>query len=107
VTRRGGAAGMPRLKSVEETIAACVKANGCPEEPVRESLPDRADDATTVRREVYGPGRDGAEVVLIVVEGGGHTWPGRQPPIGLIGKSTEDISANDLIWAFFEKHPMK
>lgn len=104
---RGGARAVPGLKSVEETIALCAKANGCPEQPAEDALPDRADDGTTVRRRVYGPGKDGSEVVLIVVEGGGHTWPGRQPPIGLIGKSTEDISANDLIWAFFEKHPMK
>lgn len=47
--RRGGAAGMPGLKSVEETIAACVKANGCPEAPGEESLPDRGDDASSCR----------------------------------------------------------
>ena len=46
-------------------------------------------------------------MVLFVIEGGGHTWPGKQPPVGFIGKSTKNISANDLIWEFFEKHPMK
>ena len=25
----------------------------------------------------------------------------------LLGKSTKQISANDLIWDFFQKHPMK
>ena len=34
-------------------------------------------------------------------------WPGQQPPVSFIGRSTKNISANDLIWEFFEKHPMK
>jgi polyhydroxybutyrate depolymerase len=94
------------FKSVEDTIKICVKANGCPEKPTVVELPDKAGDGTPVTQKTYGPGKDGAEVVLFVIEGGGHTWPGQQPPVGFIGKSTKNISANDLIWAFFEKHPM-
>ena len=46
-------------------------------------------------------------MVLYVIEGGGHTWPGQDPMVGFIGKSTKNISANDLIWELFVKHPMK
>ncbi len=46
-------------------------------------------------------------MILYTIEGGGHTWPGREPPIPFLGKSTRDISANDLIWDFFQKHPMR
>jgi polyhydroxybutyrate depolymerase len=95
------------FKSVEDSIRTCIKANGCPEEPRTEELPDKVGDGTTVTKKTYGPGKDGAEVVLFVIEGGGHTWPGQQPSVGFIGKSTKNISANDLIWEFFEKHPMK
>jgi polyhydroxybutyrate depolymerase len=95
------------FKSVDDTITVVAKANGCPEEPRTEELPDKAGDGTTVTKKTYGPGKDGAEVVLFVIEGGGHTWPGQQPPVGFIGKSTKNISANDMIWEFFEKHPMK
>jgi polyhydroxybutyrate depolymerase len=95
------------FKSVEESIRICAKANGCPEAPVVGDLPDKADDGTKVRRRTYGPGKDGAEVFLIEIEGGGHTWPGRDPLVRFLGKSTKDISANDLIWEFFQKHPMK
>ena len=95
------------FKSVEDTIKICAKANGCPEEPKVVKLPDKAGDGTSVTKKTYGPGKDGAEVVLFVIEGGGHTWPGQQPPVGFIGKSTKNISANDLIWEFFQKHPMK
>ncbi|HEV3261867.1 MAG TPA: PHB depolymerase family esterase [Gemmataceae bacterium] len=93
--------------SVERTIRAWVKANGCQEEPIVEELPDTAKDGTKVTRKTYGSGKDGAEVVLVVIEGGGHTWPGRQPGFELLGKATKNVSANDLMWEFFEKHPMK
>jgi polyhydroxybutyrate depolymerase len=95
------------FKSVEDTIKICAKANGCPEKPGVVTLPDKAGDGTPITKKTYGPGKDGSEVVLFTIEGGGHTWPGQQPPVGFIGKSTKNISANDLIWEFFGKHPMK
>jgi len=95
-------------RSVEETVRIWREVNGCPAMPAITQLPDKIDDGTTVMQRTYGPGTDGAEVVLLVIKGGGHTWPGREPPSRLLfGKSTKDISANDLIWEFFKKHPMK
>ena len=95
------------FKSVKETIDLWVRKNGCPEEPDVNELPDSADDGTTVMRKSYGPGKQGTEVVLLKIKGGGHTWPGREAAFGFLGKSTQDISANDLIWEFFLRHPMK
>ena len=68
---------------------------------------DTDDNGTKVTKKCYGPGKDGAEVVLIEIEGGGHTWPGLKAPTGLLGNSTLDVSANDLMWEFFQKHLMK
>lgn len=93
--------------SVEQSVRTWVKADGCREEPTTENLPDTAKDGTKVVRKTYGGGRDGAEVVLVVIEGGGHTWPGRQPLAQFLGQSTRNVSANDLMWDFFQKHPMK
>ena len=93
--------------SVDHSIQAWVKANSCNEEPVVTTIPDLANDGTTITRKTYGGGRDGAEVVLVVIEGGGHTWPGQEPRLKMLGKSTKNISANDLMWEFFKKHPMK
>jgi polyhydroxybutyrate depolymerase len=93
--------------SVEHSIQAWVKANGCPAEPKVEQLPDKADDGMTVTRKTYGPGRNGSEVILLVIEGGGHTWPGRETPAKWLGDVTKDIAANDLMWEFFQRHPMK
>lgn len=95
------------FKSVDETMRIWAKIDGCPEAPVVAKIPDSADDGTTVERRTWGPGKDGAEVILYVVAGGGHTWPGRERAPRFLGKVTKDISANDLIWEFFEKHPMK
>ena len=92
--------------SVDHSIKTWIKANGCPEEPVVTKLPDKADDGMTVTKKTYGPGKDGAEVVLIEIDGGGHTWPGQDPRVKFLGKSTKDISANDLMWEFFQKHSM-
>lgn len=88
-----------------ETAKLWARLDGCASEPVITELPDRAHDGTTVRSEVYGGGKGGAEVVLYVIEGGGHTWPGREPPVKFLGKSTKNVVANDVIWDFFLKHP--
>lgn len=47
----------------------------------------------------------GAAVHLYIVEGGGHTWPGAASRGGPPGSTTTEISANELMWAFFEAHP--
>jgi len=92
--------------SVADSIAAWVEADGCNGEPVSTTFPGNAADGMPVRRTTYGPGRDDAEVVLITIEGGGHTWPGREPRLAALGKSTLSVSANDLMWEFFQRHPM-
>lgn len=90
--------------SVNHTIAAWVAANGCGTKPNEEALPDVAKDGMHVTRKTYSKGRDGAEVILYTIHGGGHTWPGRQPKLKWLGPSTQDISANDLMWEFFQRH---
>ncbi|MEZ6143915.1 MAG: PHB depolymerase family esterase [Planctomycetaceae bacterium] len=92
--------------SLEHTLNAWVAANGCSTKAEVTLMPDRSDDGMTVERHEYGNGREGSEVVFYKIIGGGHTWPGRQLRIKLLGPSTLDISANDLIWEFFDKHPM-
>lgn len=48
---------------------------------------------------------DNATVTLYVIDGMAHTWPGS--PIGdAWGPNTKEITANDIIWEFFQAHPM-
>jgi polyhydroxybutyrate depolymerase len=95
------------FKSVEDTIRIWARLNACPREATTSELLDTADDGCTVTKKVYGPGKEGSEVVLYTIDGGGHTWPGRQWPVPWLGKTTKDISANELIWEFFQAHRMK
>ena len=71
-----------KLKGVEDSIQTWVKLNGCDEKPKTDTL-SKDGDEMKVTRKTYGGGKDGAEVVLVVIEGGGHTWPGQQAARGL------------------------
>ena len=93
--------------SVEHSIRAWVKTNGCNDVPAVEDLPDRENDGTSLTRKTFGGGTDGAEVVLVTIHGGGHTWPGRPPRSKQLGRATKNLSANDLMWEFFVRHPMR
>jgi polyhydroxybutyrate depolymerase len=93
--------------SVEHSIQTWVKTNGCDKEPVIMKQEPKVADGMTIIRKTYGGGKEGAEVVLIEIVGGGHTWPGQQLWVKFLGKSTMNISANDAMWEFFQKHPMR
>ena len=95
------------FKSVNETMQLWAKANGCPATPKVMPEPPRPGQAGKVTRTTYGPGKDGAEVVMFTIDGAGHTWPGRKCPVKFLGGSTLAIAANDLMWDFFERHPLK
>src|SRR5690606_33486471 len=105
-TTKRKASSFMKLKGVEDSIQTWVKLNACDEKPKTETISADGDEMT-VTRKTYGGGQDGSEVVLVVIEGGGHTWPGQQPPVGFIGKSATNVSANDLMWNFFQRHELK
>lgn len=96
-----------KFRPIEEVVREWARIDGCPATPKIDVLPDRVDDGTRVTRTTYGPGKQASEVILYTIAGGGHTWPSRNPGVHFLGKSTRDISANDLIWDFFQRHPMK
>ncbi len=53
---------------------------------------------------------ENSEVSLCTIKDGGHTWPGGTPysiPGVNIGKTTQDINANQVMWQFFKNHPIK
>lgn len=95
-----------KFLSVDQTISAWARINGCADSPAVDVLP-RSAEGPEIRREAYGPGTNGAEVVLYTIEGGGHTWPGRPPRAFFLGETAKNLSANDIIWDFFLRHPMK
>lgn len=94
------------MKTVDETVEAWADLAGCPREAEVTDIRSKVEDGTKVKRKTFGPGKNGVEVILYVIEGGGHTWPGRPAP-SIIGRATQNISANDLMWEFFCKYQLK
>ena len=108
----GGEIGGDRLErgraiSAPATVSFWVEVDGCTESPVVEYLADTdPGDRTRVRQETYSGGRDGTEVIMLAVEGGGHTWPGGEQYMRerVIGVTSYDIDAGEVIWDFCEKY---
>lgn len=91
----------PEAKPVPQVVAAWAARNGC-------TTPTEKSVAADVKLTTYAC-PPGADVELYAVQGGGHTWPGGPQglmPENLVGKSTNSISANELMWAFFQAHPL-
>jgi polyhydroxybutyrate depolymerase len=78
--------------------------NGCSGAPLEEPLPDLAPDDGTraLRRRWTGCA---AKVELILIEGGGHTWPRGFAYFGedQVGRISQDLDANAEIWSFLEQ----
>jgi polyhydroxybutyrate depolymerase len=92
--------------SAAETREKWATFNGCDSSPAVTEEPDRApDDGTRIRREAHGSCREGTEVVFHVVEGGGHTWPGKEGylPQRFIGRSSQELDASRALWEFFQR----
>lgn len=76
--------------------------NGCDSSPTITDLPDSEDDGTTVKIYDY-TNCPSSKLQLYRIEGGGHTWPGGIELLGegLVGKTSSEFVACDLIWEFF------
>jgi polyhydroxybutyrate depolymerase len=96
-----------KVLSAKDSIEFWVRRDMCSPEPVITEEPDRdPSDGTRVTREEYRNGKNDTEVVLYIIDGGGHTWPGgiQYLPSWKIGKTSRDIDANEVIWSFFKRH---
>ncbi|OGI44382.1 MAG: hypothetical protein A2150_06050 [Candidatus Muproteobacteria bacterium RBG_16_64_11] len=103
---RFGRKNIGTVLSVAESVRFWVTHNRCAVTPVVTDEPDRDPrDGTRVRRESYASCRDGSEVLLYAIEGGGHTWPGgyQYRPERVIGKGSRDLDGAEVIWNFFKR----
>lgn len=100
VAMRGG-----RVLSAADSVARWVAADGCALQPVRVVLPHRYPrDPTTASVTTWSGGRHGTEVQHVVIEGGGHPWPGGRPIQRLTGRGSGDVDATAMMWEFFRRH---
>jgi polyhydroxybutyrate depolymerase len=89
--------------SIPQATAAWAKRNGCNADPTNRAI---AGDVTLISY----PCPTDATVELYRVAGGGHAWPGSVVDRNLskvVGRVTFSISANDIMWAFFQAHPLR
>lgn len=87
-------------QSVAYAVGFWVKHNGCNPIAAREEFGN-------IIKEQYSGGKANTEVVLYTVKGEGHSWPGGIKGIryGNVDEPTQEISATNLMWEFFQKHP--
>lgn len=89
--------------SIPDIVAAWAERNGCARKPSERTV------AADVARVAYDC-PTGADVQLYRVQGGGHTWPGSAFSVAVesvVGHTTMSISADEIMWAFFEAHPLR
>ena len=90
--------------STDELVDFWRERNACQTTAQPIHFPDQEDDGTTVRVQGYTDCAPGGALILYTIEGGGHTWPGGRQYLGegLIGKTSREIVACDVVWAFFQ-----
>jgi len=85
-----------------QAVAIWQKRNGCGA-ATRKELPTKSDQLQVTVETYSCPAGRGLEDVI--VQGGGHTWPGAQQRwlvTKILGPVTDNISANDAMWSFFQ-----
>ncbi len=97
-----GARNAPKGPSVPDVLRSWARRNRCTGEASEKRI---ASDVT----ELSFACPAGADVELYRVEGGGHSWPGSafsKQIKSVVGPTTDSISADEVMWAFFQAHPL-
>jgi polyhydroxybutyrate depolymerase len=56
----------------------------------------------------YTDCRQGADVILYSIDGGGHSWPGGLPlPVWIAGTTSQEINATRVMWEFFNQYSIR
>jgi len=88
--------------SIEQEVATSARGAGCDDPPTSTEL------AADVAEWSYEGCDDGADHRLVLVEGGGHTWPGAAPfDEAFMGPTTTNYDATEAGWAYFASLPKR
>ena len=90
------------LVGVTASMEGWRQRNGCSTEV------DETADVPGAVRQTFRDCLDDVETGLLVVEGGGHTWPGGHQYAfeGSVGPTSRNFSANAVLWDFFSRHSL-
>lgn len=96
------------IAPASEAAKYWVTANACTPSPtVSVDMPDvDQNDGTRVKFAQFSGGKRNTEVAIFGIDGGGHTWPGStaNAPVNVVGNTSNDINATQLMWEFFQRH---
>ena len=89
------------LPAIPDWMQKWAHRNGCDDRPAE--LPSSGQ----VRGIRYTDCDQDADVVFYTIQGGGHTWPGGEAmPEIIVGHTTQDIDATEVMWEFFTQYSM-
>jgi polyhydroxybutyrate depolymerase len=84
---------------IPDWVDALAQHNGCTGAPLE--LPASGEVSGVQYMDCAG------DVTFYTIAGGGHSWPGGEPlPEFIVGTTTQDINATEVMWKFFQEHPM-
>lgn len=87
--------------SVRRSVSEWARTLGCDGLPLI-SRPSSEVEVSTFQRCASGT----QDVLLYTIIGGGHTWPGAAAlPEHIVGMTTQQVDASELMWEFFAAHP--
>jgi polyhydroxybutyrate depolymerase len=96
---------------VQDTVASFVRRNRCSLSGQSTTFAERGESpGTHVVRFVPRDCPPGADVVFYLINGGGHTWPGRPRAFAgaeVMGPTNMDMDAGEVIWDFFAQHALQ
>jgi hypothetical protein len=78
-------------------IDGWISKNGCPSTAQITKPYPATNSNSKVTKEYYGPCSQGSEIIVLIVDGMGHAYPG--------SFGSTDINASEEFWAFFKTHP--
>jgi polyhydroxybutyrate depolymerase len=89
--------------SVEDSAKAWARIDRCAEKPDKSKLSPQAKGGMETKVDTYNGCQQNAQVVLYSVKGAGNTWPGGEQYEAekTIGKTSQDLNADEVIWSFF------
>ena len=95
------------ILSVPDTVRFWQQKNSCSPQPDVQSVNNNKNGGTSIQISRYAQCKNGSEVILTTIYGGGHTWPnGLGQPQWLVGRTSQKIDGSSYIWNFFKRHTL-
>jgi len=96
------------IYSQDEVLSIWAKLDKCSATPAITEIPDKAGDGTSVVKKEYINHETGYKVIGYTIVNGGHTWPGgwQYMPKFIVGKTTHNLNACEVIWDFFKQYKL-